>query len=77
MVRSSPCRTSGSQKWVGARPTLSARAIVRAVAGRGCDNCRMFHSPVIQALVVLANRIIAAAVACVRKYLVVASTARG
>ena len=31
----------------------------------------------IQALVVLANRIIAAAVACVRKYLVVASTARG
>ena len=37
----------------------------------------MFHSPVIQALVVLANKIMAAAVACVRKYLVVASTARG
>ena len=37
----------------------------------------MFHSPVIHALVVLANKIIAAAVACVRKYLVVASTARG
>ena len=37
----------------------------------------MFHSPVIQALVVLANRIRAAAVAWVRKYLVVASTARG
>jgi len=32
---------------------------------------------VIHALVVLANRIMAAAVACVRKYLVVASTARG
>lgn len=30
-----------------------------------------------QALVVLAKRIVAAAVACVRKYLVVASTARG
>ena len=37
----------------------------------------MFHSPVIQALVVLANKIIAAAVACVRKYFVVASTPRG
>lgn len=37
----------------------------------------MSHSPSIQALVVLANKIIAAAVACVRKYLVVASTARG
>lgn len=37
----------------------------------------MFHSPVSHALVVLANKIIAAAVAWVRKYLVVASTARG
>jgi len=51
--------------------------MVRAVAGRGCDSWRMFHSPVIQALVVLANRTRAAAVAWVRKYLVVASTARG
>ena len=48
-----------------------------AVAGKGWDSSRIFHSPVIQALVVLANRIVAAAVACVRKYLVVASTARG
>lgn len=37
----------------------------------------MFHSPVVQALMVLANRIVAAAVAWARKYLVVASTARG
>lgn len=37
----------------------------------------MFHCPVSQALVVLANRSVAAAVACVKKYLVVASTARG
>lgn len=37
----------------------------------------MSHSPVAQALVVLAKRIRAAAVAWVRKYLVVASTARG
>ena len=77
VVRSRPCRTSGSQKWAGASPTFSARAIVTAVAGNGWESCRIFHSPVIQALVVLANRIMAAAVACVRKYLVVASTARG
>lgn len=37
----------------------------------------MFHSPVVQALMVLANRIVAAAVAWAKKYLVVASTARG
>lgn len=37
----------------------------------------MSHCPVSQALVVLANKSIAAPVACVRKYLVVASTARG
>lgn len=37
----------------------------------------MSHCPVSQALVVLANNSMAAAVACVRKYLVVASTARG
>ena len=37
----------------------------------------MSHCPVSQALVVLAKRSMAAAVAWVRKYLVVASTARG
>lgn len=37
----------------------------------------MSHCPESQALVVLANSSIAAAVAWVRKYLVVASTARG
>lgn len=62
---------------MGARPSLRARAITIAVVGRGWDSWIMFHSPVIQALVVLAKRIMAAAVACVRKYLVVASTARG
>lgn len=47
------------------------------VAARGFDMLFMSHSPVIQAFVVLANIIIAAAVAWVRKYFVVASTARG
>lgn len=63
VVRSRPWSTSGSQKWAGASPSLSARAMVMAAAGRGWDSWRMFHSPVIQALVVLANRIRAAAVA--------------
>lgn len=37
----------------------------------------MPHCPVIQALVVAANRRVAAAAACTRKYFVVASTVRG
>lgn len=45
--------------------------------GRGCVICWISHCPESHALVTLANRSIAAAVACVRKYLVVASTARG
>lgn len=45
--------------------------------GTGCTICRMSHCPVNQALVVLANRSMAAAAAWVRKYFVVASTARG
>lgn len=47
------------------------------VVGMGWVICSILHSPVSQALVVLANSSIAAAVAWVRKYLVVASTARG
>lgn len=43
----------------------------------GWDICWMSHWPVIQAFVVLAKSSIAAPVAWVRKYLVVASTARG
>ncbi len=47
------------------------------VIGRGWDICWMSHCPVSQALVVLAKSNMAAAVAWVKKYLVVASTARG
>lgn len=47
------------------------------VVGIGWVMRKMFHCPVSQALHVLANSRVAAAVACVRKYLVVASTARG
>lgn len=75
--RSSPCITSGIQKCMGASPILSARAVMNIVLAMGFDRSLMLHSPVIQAFVVLANKIIAAAVAWVRKYFVVASTARG
>ena len=47
------------------------------VVGIGCVMREMFHCPVSQALHVLANSSVAAAVACAKKYLVVASTARG
>lgn len=77
VVRSSPCRTSGSQKCIGASPIFRAKAVVNIVLAMGLVRSLMLHSPVIQAFVVLANRIIAAAVAWVRKYFVVASTARG
>lgn len=63
MLRSRPCNTSGSHACIGASPTLRARAKTAIVVGRGCDICWMFHSPVNQALVVLANKSRAAAVA--------------
>lgn len=47
------------------------------VVGMGWVSWEMAHSPVNQALVRLANMIIAAAVAWTRKYFVAASTARG
>ena len=56
---------------------MSARAAVNIVLATGLERLLMVHSPVSQAFVVLANKIIAAAVAWVKKYLVVASTARG
>lgn len=77
VVKFSPCRTSGSQKCMGTRPIFKAKASVISVAEVGESMSVMFHCPVIQAFVVPANRRSAEAVACVRKYLVVASTARG
>lgn len=77
MVRSRPCSTSGSQAWAGARPSFNARAVVAIARGRGCDICSISHWPENHAFVVLAKRSVAAAVAWARKYLVVASIARG
>lgn len=77
VVRVTPWRTSGSQKWVGARPIFSARPVMAIVQAVGWVRCVISHCPEAQALVALANKIVAAAVACVKKYLVVASMARG
>lgn len=62
---------------MGASPIFNAKAVTAMEEAMGWESWVISHCPVIHALVVLANRSIAAAVACVRKYLVVASTARG
>jgi len=63
--------------WRGVRPTLRAMAIVIIVMGIGWESWLISHTPENQALVVLANSRAVAAVAWARKYLAVASTARG
>lgn len=63
VVRSSPCNTSGIQKCRGARPTFKARASVASVVAAGWERLVMLHSPIIHAFEVLANKIVAAAVA--------------
>lgn len=75
--RSRPCSTSGSQKCIGARPTFSPSDSIVMVMIVGWNVCCTSQLPVNHAFIVVAKRIIAAAVACVRKYFVVASTARG
>jgi len=62
---------------MGASPIFSASAVIAIVQAMGLVSWVISHCPETQAFVVLANKIIAAAVAWVKKYLVVASTARG
>lgn len=77
VIRGDPCRTSGNQKWNGTRPSLIAIAVVSSRHEVGWLSCVMSHWPVAQALVMLENRTRAEAAACVKKYFVAASTARG
>lgn len=77
VIRFKPWRTSGNQKCIGASPIFRASAMVISVAETGFIISVMSHWPVIQAFVVPANRRSAEAVAWVKKYFVVASTARG
>lgn len=72
-----PWSTSGYQACTGASPSFIARAIsINRATGREVG-WRIDHWPEVQALSVLANRIVAAAAAWVRKYFVAASVARG
>lgn len=72
-----PCNTSGSQKCVGASPSFIAMAIIRSILAVGSEEFIISQVPVSHAFIVLENRITAEAAACVRKYFVAASVARG
>lgn len=61
VMRSSPWRTSGNQECRGAIPILKANEIKIRIVGRSVDIWLISHCPVIQALVIAQNRIVAAA----------------
>lgn len=63
VVRVSPCSTSGSQVWRGAKPSFIDKAMIARVVGMGWVISWISHCPVSQALVRLANSKVAAAVA--------------
>lgn len=77
VVKDEPCSTSGNQKWKGTSPSFIAIATVNSREEVGWASWVMSHWPVDHAFVMLENRRRAEAVACTRKYLTVASTARG
>lgn len=77
VVSGIPWSTSGSQKCIGANPIFRANPDRASAEAAGWAISVISQRPVNQALVMLANKITAAAVDWVRKYLVVASTARG
>lgn len=54
-----------------------AKAVVRIMQEVLLDICVISHCPSVQAFIILENKISVEAVACVRKYLVAASIARG
>lgn len=63
VVKSRPWRTSGSQKWEGARPTFRARASIMAVAVTGWESCVIDQEPVSHAFERQVKRSTAAAAA--------------
>lgn len=77
VVSDEPWRTSGNQKWNGTRPSFIAIAAVRSKHDVGLVSWVISHWPVDQALIRLENRMEAEAAAWTRKYLIVASMARG
>lgn len=72
-----PCMTSGNHRCIGVSPIFMQRATVSIVQAKGFVNCVISHVPECQALMVLENIINKDAPVWARKYLVVASVARG
>lgn len=58
-----PCITSGNQECIGTSPSFMEIANVNRAAACWFCRCIMVHCPVVHALSMLANRIIAAAAA--------------
>lgn len=77
VVMGEPWSTSGNQKWNGTSPSFIAIAAVNRRQDVGCVSWVISHCPVNQALVMLEKSMSVEAVACTRKYLIVASMARG
>lgn len=77
VVMGEPWSTSGNQKWNGTSPSFIAIAVVSRRQDVGWVSWVMSHCPVNQALVMLEKSISVEAVAWTRKYLIVASIARG
>lgn len=72
-----PCVTSGSQKWNGANPSFIARAVVIIMDAMGFRSFETVHCPECSKLMMIPIIRSMEAVACVRKYFVAASMARG
>lgn len=77
VISDEPCSTSGNQKWNGTSPNFIEIAAVIMRHEIGWFSWVISHCPVCHALVMLENSTRAEAAACVRKYLVAASMARG
>ena len=76
-AKGSPCKTSGNQKWQGAKPSLNAKAIVIDKEEVYFMGARIDHEPVSHAWINPLFKRSAALSAWIRKYFIVASTLRG
>ena len=72
-----PCVTSGTQKWNGASPSFIAKAVVIMIDAMGLRSFDTVHCPECSRLMMIPIIRSIEAVACVRKYFVAASMARG
>ena len=77
LEKGNPCKTSGNQKWQGARPILKARALIIEIEVILFGGSRTDHEPTIQACISAPLSKSAALIAWIRKYFIVASIFRG